>query len=101
FQSKAGIDDGVFRWGGEEFILLLPGKDLTEAAAFAEDLRSSIEASVCQFEGLDLKVTMSFGVNELDEMQTTEENVKVVDAKLYYAKEHGRNRVISVYPEEN
>ena len=101
FQSKAGIDDGVFRWGGEEFILLLPGKDLTQAAAFAEDLRSSIEASVCHFEGLDLKVTMSFGVNELDEMQTTEENVKVVDAKLYYAKEHGRNRVISVYPEEN
>ena len=39
---------------------------------------------------------MSFGVSEIDPSLTTEENVEGVDAKLYYAKEHGRNRVISV-----
>lgn len=94
FTSSVGVDDGVFRWGGEEFILLLPGKNLDEAADFAETLRKTIEASICHFEDLDLSVTMSFGVNELDSSLSTEENVKLVDEKLYYAKEHGRNRVI-------
>lgn len=101
YLSLIGIDDGVFRWGGEEFIMLLPGKDLAQAAEFAEKCRKTIEASVCHFEGLDLKVTMSFGVNELDASKDTSENVKLADEKLYYAKEHGRNRVIAEYPKED
>ncbi|MBQ7972097.1 MAG: sensor domain-containing diguanylate cyclase [Lachnospiraceae bacterium] len=99
YSSLAGIDDGVFRWGGEEFILLLPGKDLEEARAFAEQCRQNVEASVCKFEDLEIKVTMSFGVSELNADMTTEENVKSADEKLYYAKEHGRNRVIHILPE--
>ena len=93
--SSITIDDDVFRWGGEEFIFLLNGEKLEEAAKVAEEVRKKIEDSVCHFEGLDLKVTMSFGVNQLDANLTTEENVKIVDEKLYYAKEHGRNRVVS------
>lgn len=98
YQNLAGIDDGVFRWGGEEFIMLLPGKDLMAAADFAEKCRQTIEASVCHFEDLDIKVTMSFGVSELDAALDTAENVKSADAKLYYAKENGRNRVIHTLP---
>lgn len=93
-----GIDDGIFRWGGEEFIMLLPGKDLTQATEFAEHCRKTIEASVCHFEDLDIKVTMSFGVSELNADLDTAENVKDADAKLYYAKENGRNRVIHTLP---
>ncbi len=96
--SSISIDDDVFRWGGEEFIFLLNGEKLEEAAIVAEEVRKKIEDSVCHFEGLDLKVTMSFGVNQLSPELTTEENVKLADDKLYYAKEHGRNQVISVYP---
>ena len=44
---------------------------------------------------------MSFGVSEINPELTTEENVEAVDAKLYYAKEHGRNRVISELPESD
>lgn len=99
-QSSIGIDDGVFRWGGEEFIFLMNGENLEEAHAHAEKVRKLIEESVCHFEGLDLQVTMSFGVNQLSADLTAEENVKLADDKLYYAKEHGRNRVISVLPEE-
>ena len=94
--NSIGIDDGAFRWGGEEFILLLSHKHMADAAEFAENLRKSIEADVITFEGTDIKITMSFGVSEIDPALTTEENVEGVDAKLYYAKEHGRNRVISV-----
>ena len=94
--NSIGIDDGAFRWGGEEFILLLSHKHMAEAAEFAENLRKAIEADVITFEGTDIKITMSFGVSEIDPSLTTEENVEGVDAKLYYAKEHGRNRVISV-----
>ena len=94
--NSIGIDDGAFRWGGEEFILLLSHKHMEDAAEFAENLRKAIEADVITFEGTDIKITMSFGVSEIDPSLTTEENVEGVDAKLYYAKEHGRNRVISV-----
>ena len=94
--NSIGIDDGAFRWGGEEFILLLSHKHMDDAAEFAEKLRKAIEADVITFEGTDIKITMSFGVSEIDPSLTTEENVEGVDAKLYYAKEHGRNRVISV-----
>lgn len=98
YLGLVGIDDGIFRWGGEEFIMLLPGKDLMEAADFAEHCRKTIEASVCHFEDLDIKVTMSFGVSELNAALDTAENVKDADAKLYYAKENGRNRVIHTLP---
>ncbi|MBO5342022.1 MAG: sensor domain-containing diguanylate cyclase [Lachnospiraceae bacterium] len=98
YLGLVGIDDGIFRWGGEEFIMLLPGKDLTQAAEFAEHCRKTIEASVCHFEDLEIKVTMSFGVSELNADLDTAENVKDADAKLYYAKENGRNRVIHTLP---
>lgn len=94
--NSIGIDDGAFRWGGEEFILLLSHKHMADAAEFAENLRKAIEADKITFEGTDIKITMSFGVSEIDPSLTTEENVEGVDAKLYYAKEHGRNRVISI-----
>ncbi|MBO4776009.1 MAG: sensor domain-containing diguanylate cyclase [Lachnospiraceae bacterium] len=93
--NSIGIDDGAFRWGGEEFILLLSHREKKETAEFAEELRKAIEADVITFEGTDIKITMSFGVSDIDPALTTEENVEGVDAKLYYAKEHGRNRVIS------
>ena len=94
--NSIGIDDGAFRWGGEEFILLLSHKHMAETVEFAESLRKAIEADVITFEGTDIKITMSFGVSKINPSLTTEENVQDVDAKLYYAKEHGRNRVISV-----
>lgn len=99
YLSLIGINDGVFRWGGEEFIMLLPGKDIYEAADFAENCRKTIESSVCHFEELDIRITMSFGVSELDASLTTAENVKSADEKLYYAKSHGRNQVIHTIPE--
>lgn len=91
--SVVGKGD-VFRWGGEEFIMLLPKYTLEQAVEHAEDLRKLVEASVCTFDGTDIKVTMSFGVKALTLEETADRNVELVDENLYKAKEGGRNRVI-------
>lgn len=90
-----GVEVGeVFRWGGEEFIILLPGGNIEKAKDTAEKLRRTVEQQVCHFEELDIRVTMSFGVKELDGSSTVEANIEDADAKLYEAKTSGRNRVI-------
>ncbi len=94
FRRNSRICDGIYRWGGEEFIVVLPDTDAVQAADAAERLRICIMESVCHFEELDIKVTMSFGVTQLDSSKSIEENIKVADEKLYTAKENGRNRVI-------
>lgn len=85
----------VIRWGGEEFVLLLMDYSEADAAAFAEQIRQKAEQSVCEFEGKCIKVTMSFGVQELDKNMTLDENIESVDARLYVAKTTGRNRVVA------
>ena len=93
FRENIRVDDGVFRWGGEEFIFLLPNTETVDAAKMAEKLRKAIEDSVCHFEDLDLHVTMSFGVHAVSPDATVDENVKLADEMLYRAKENGRNQV--------
>lgn len=87
-------DGGAFRWGGEEFILLLPGQDVNAAKDMAENIRKAMEQKVCHFDGVDIKVTMSFGVKALDGECTIEQNIEEADAKLYEAKSTGRNKVV-------
>ncbi len=85
----------VVRWGGEEFVMLLTGYSESRAAACAEDIRRRVEESVCEFEDTDIKVTMSFGVRELDGDLTVDQNIEGADARLYQAKTGGRNQVVA------
>ena len=85
----------VFRWGGEEFIILLPGIDLNKAVEVAESVRCKVQESECHYQNVVVKVTMSFGVVELDINKTATDNIKIADDNLYRAKQEGRNRVIS------
>ena len=94
FRRNSRICDGVYRWGGEEFIVVLPDATAEQAAEAADRLRRCIMESVCHFEDLDIKVTMSFGVTCIDPAISIEDNIKAADEKLYKAKEGGRNRVI-------
>jgi len=95
FEKNLRGGEGLYRWGGEEFIVILPDKGLSGAAEAAEKLRREIEASVCRFEDLEIKITMSFGCTEIDPEKTIEDNISIADEKLYKAKESGRNRVIA------
>lgn len=92
---SANVSEGeVFRWGGEEFVVLLPGDTENQAKAFAENLRKEIEESIFSFEEEKIRITMSFGVSECNAENTLEENMEVADARLYEAKSTGRNRVV-------
>ena len=85
----------AYRWGGEEFILILTNSTLDDAKIIAERIRSTVMASVCNFGGDALKITMSFGVSEISAALSIEDNVKIADDRLYRAKETGRNKVIA------
>ncbi len=87
--------DGVYRWGGEEFIVILSNAELKDAADAAEAIRQKIMNSVCMFEQTEIKMTMSFGCTEIDFSLSAEDNIKSADEKLYTAMQTGRNRVIA------
>jgi diguanylate cyclase (GGDEF)-like protein len=82
--------DIVCRWGGEEFVVLLPAVDLNNAMFLAEKLRCSIEAMNIDTVG---KVTASFGVTQVNIGDDLEDVVARADAALYEAKASGRNCV--------
>ena len=86
--------DTVYRWGGEEFIVLLDDTDIDGAAKVAEKVRAAAEESVCLYEGTSMNATLSFGCCVVDPARTAEENIAVADRRLYTAKESGRNRVV-------
>ena len=80
------------RWGGEEFVIILPETSILEATLLAEKLRRSIEEY--DFE-LKNSLTCSFGVTQLKEGECQDTIMKRADEFLYRAKELGRNRIIN------
>jgi diguanylate cyclase (GGDEF)-like protein len=88
--------DRVGRYGGEEFMLLLPGAEQESAKQLAERVRKQVEAHTFSFKGGTLKRTASFGVATWPhpKAQDAEGLVRAADAALYVAKETGRNRAI-------
>lgn len=88
--------DRVGRYGGEEFLLLLPGTVLDAAVTFAERLRESVDAHTFSFEGGTLMKTVSCGVAAFPHPRVSGRDalLKAADDALYVAKEAGRNRVV-------
>ena len=81
--------DVLARVGGEEFIILLPDTNLSEAGQLAERVRKSVEDF--PFEEIG-RLTISLGVTEFTQTDDQENILKRVDSALYLAKENGRNR---------
>jgi two-component system cell cycle response regulator len=85
--------DGIGRYGGEEFLLVLPGCDNEGAVALAERLRECIELNPFALAEGMIPITLSLGVASNDIMQDMEGLIGAADAALYRAKNSGRNRV--------
>ena len=87
--------DVTVRWGGEEFLLLLPETGRDVALVVAERLRQTIEAANVERNGEFIKFTVSIGVSEPNQTDTcADDAVRRADRALYAAKSAGRNRVI-------
>jgi len=86
--------DLAARWGGEEFVLVLPGTDAAGAARLAERIRATLEErDLLTPEGVPIRITASFGVVGYEEGASLEGLVAAADAALYEAKRAGKNRV--------
>lgn len=86
--------DVFARWGGEEFVVLMPQASLSAAAKAAERIRKALEA--IRYDELDCAVTVSLGVTEFMHGETTESFFERLDCALYQSKSEGKNRVTAI-----
>lgn len=88
-------DDFIGRYGGEEFLAVLPGASAKEAQLVAERLRAAVEAADMRAGEARFKVTVSVGISELsDTFCDLDTMLRAADRALYRAKREGRNRVV-------
>jgi len=92
--------DWMNRYGGEEFIIVLPETPVAGAVCLAERLRKTVSEHRIQLENKTISITASFGVTgfdnkTLDTKISVEKIINTADKYLYQAKENGRNRVVS------
>ncbi len=94
---QAGIrgDDLAIRWGGEEFLVLVPGCGIAQALELAGRLRAGVAAAAIPMAG---PVTVSLGVAQLAARETASALLQRADEAMYRAKSGGRNRVEAANP---
>jgi diguanylate cyclase (GGDEF)-like protein len=98
FKDMSRRTDIICRWGGEEFLALLPETDLKGGIFFAEKLRSKIEKTCFNNGQNEISVTMSFGVGVYsDATRHIDSCIKQADTCLYEAKKTGRNKVVATH----
>jgi two-component system, cell cycle response regulator len=87
--------DSIGRYGGEEFLFILPGCDAINAEAQTDRLRRLVSETAAEHEGLTIPVTLSLGVAIFDGNEEADPDliIKHADEALYRAKANGRNRV--------
>jgi diguanylate cyclase (GGDEF)-like protein len=94
FNHGIRAGDAVSRWGGEEFLLLLPVTDLRAAEEVANRLRSAAEQKLAEIGGLERALTLTFGVASFGSCGSIDACLKAADEALYRGKAAGRNRVV-------
>ena len=91
---RAGIrtTDTLFRYGGDEFLLLLPGTGLEGGRVVASKLLGRLRKTACSFEGRKIRLTSSAGVAGSEETRNVSVLLKKADRRLYLSKKAGRDR---------
>lgn len=99
FKSHVGERDIVARFGGEEFIILMPQAKIDDALLLAEAIRKTIEINpICFVDEKTISLTLSIGATQinLDQDHTIDSMLQRADKALYMAKKKGRNAVVSL-----
>jgi diguanylate cyclase (GGDEF)-like protein len=86
--------ESLARWGGEEFLLILPDCNIEQAAIRAEQLRQRVSATRLPWQGDQLSLTISLGCASMKEQDSLDHMLMLADRALYQAKDQGRNRVV-------
>jgi diguanylate cyclase (GGDEF)-like protein len=87
-------EDIFGRYGGDEFVIVLPAINLNNAEIVAEKIRKSIHNETFVFDTINIKITLSIGISAVDDsIDTIEAAIENSDSALYLAKGNGRNRV--------
>jgi diguanylate cyclase (GGDEF)-like protein/PAS domain S-box-containing protein len=97
-QSAVNSNGIVGRWGGEEFLVLLPNASLDNSVALAETIRDNMETKGCHYGDIRIRTTVSIGISIGHAplaISQFEKLLKQADEKMYVAKNSGKNRVIS------
>ncbi|MGN0435553.1 MAG: GGDEF domain-containing protein, partial [Wujia sp.] len=88
-------EDGfTARWGGEEFLIALKGK-LEDTLPKLQNLYNAVKADYVEFEGKEIKVTMTFGISEYIAPGKLDVLITNADFLLYKGKESGRNKIVT------
>jgi len=82
------------RWGGEEFLFLLPGTDCEGGKVISEKIREKIENQVIKYKGFSVSITMTFGLCTFTNDLTIDECITRADKALYEGKRVGKNRIV-------
>jgi len=85
--------DVVGRFGGEEFVILLPGASRSEACCVADRILRGIRGAVVEVEGARISMSVSIGLTSLEDEDDLDGVIKYADIALYAAKKNGRDRV--------
>jgi diguanylate cyclase (GGDEF)-like protein len=93
FKRYARDIDLIGRFGGEEFVAILPNTDKKGAYKFAEKIRKIVEKTKFMYKNTRIPITISGGVAERTEVSSKEELLTKADERLYLAKKSGRNRI--------
>ncbi|WP_421254977.1 GGDEF domain-containing protein [Aeromonas sp. 600282] len=86
--------ESLARWGGEEFLLILPDCSIEQAAQRAEQLRQHVSTTRLPWQGEQIALTISLGCAGMKGQESIDYLLMMADRALYQAKEQGRNRVV-------
>lgn len=86
--------DTIFRWGGEEFLIVLEGINIEMGLYAMEKIRKGIEEATIAFDGKEIKLTVTVGINALNNADPYASIAKS-DEKMYKGKQNNKNQVVA------
>ena len=100
FLDSLRQQDMVSRWGGEEFLMLLPETDIRGVKVVAAKLKNVISRTNFRYDGKNIKITLTFGGVICKSDDKWEESLLKADRALYFGKNHGKNQAVIAQGEE-
>ena len=95
-QNAVGERGFVSRWGGEEFLILLPETEIEDARILADTIRKIIEEEIIDYNGIQVSITSTFGVTVNEDSEMIDDTIKKADDALFKGKNQGRNCVVFI-----